>query len=105
MIAIFYGFPRNNSFNLEDVDGASSYDKLSLYNGVFMLIYDQREDLVSVGYDQEAVLELFDRVYTEAKALTVRKEQAEQLQQEILNNYAAYREAIVRAYSNAAERS
>ena len=90
---------------LEDVDGASSYDKLSLYNGVFMLIYDQREDLVSVGYDQEAVLELFDRVYTEAKALTVRKEQAEQLQQEILNNYAAYREAIVRAYSNAAERS
>ena len=90
---------------LDDVEGASSYDKLSLYNGVFMLIYDQREDLVSVGYDQAAVLELFDKVYNEAKALTVRKEQAEKLQKEIVNNYEGYRQAIERAYSNAAERS
>lgn len=90
---------------LDDVEGASSYDKLSLYNGVFMLIYDQREDLVSVGYDQTAVLELFEEVYNEAKALTVRKEQAEKLQQEIVNNYEGYRQAIERAYSNAAERS
>ena len=90
---------------LDDVEGASSYDKLSLYNGVFMLIYDQREDLVSVGYDQTAVLELFEEVYNEAKALTVRKEQAEKLQKEIVNNYEAYRQAIERAYSNAAERS
>ena len=90
---------------LDDVEGASSYDKLSLYNGVFMLIYDQREDLVSVGYDQAAVLELFDKVYNEAKALTVRKEQAEKLQQEIVNNYDGYKQAIERAYSNAAERS
>jgi len=70
-----------------------------------MLIYDQREDLVSVGYDQTAVLELFEEVYNEAKALTVRKEQAEKLQQEIVNNYEGYRQAIERAYSNAAERS
>ena len=90
---------------LNDVEGASAYDKLSLYNGVFMLIYDQREDLVSVGYDQTAVLELFEEVYNEAKALTVRKEQAEKLQQEIVNNYEGYRQAIERAYSNAAERS
>lgn len=90
---------------LDDVEGASSYDKLSLYNGVFMLIYDQREDLVSVDYDQAAVLELFDKVYNEAKALTVRKEQAEKLQQEIVNNYDGYKQAIERAYSNAAERS
>ena len=90
---------------LDDVEGASSYDKLSLYNGVFMLIYDQREDLVSVGYDQTAVLELFEEVYNEAKALTVRKEQAEKLQQEIVNNYDGYKQAIERAYSNAAERS
>lgn len=90
---------------LDDVEGASSYDKLSLYNGVFMLIYDQREDLVSVGYDQTAVLELFEEVYNEAKALTVRKEQAEKLQKEIVNNYEGYRQAIERAYSNAAERS
>lgn len=90
---------------LDEVEGASSYDKLSLYNGVFMLIYDQREDLVSVGYDQTAVLGLFEEVYNEAKTLSVRKEQAEKLQREIVNNYEGYREAIERAYSNAAERS
>lgn len=90
---------------LETVDGASAYDKLSLYNGVFMLIYDQREDLASVGYDQTTVLALFDEVYEQAKALTVRKEQAEKLQQEIVNNYDGYKQAIERAYSNAAERS
>lgn len=90
---------------LGDVEGASSYDKLSLYNGVFMLIYDQREDIISVGYDQTAVFELFEEVYNKAKALVVRKEQAEKLQQEIVNNYDSYRQAIERAYSNAAERS
>ena len=86
---------------LDDVKDAGSYDKLSLYNGVFMLIYDQREDLVSVGYDQAAALSLFDEVYSEAQALTVRKVQAENLRQEIVNNYKGYREAIERAYSAA----
>lgn len=90
---------------LTDVEGASSYDKLSLYNSMFMLIYDNRADLVTVNYDQSAALALFDKVYKEASALTVRKEQAEKLQQEIVNNYGTYREAIERAYSNAAERS
>lgn len=90
---------------LDDVEGAGSYDKLSLYNGVFMLIYDQREDLASVGYDVNEVLALFDEVYEKAEALAVRKEQAEKLQQEIVNNYQGYREAIERAYSNAEERS
>lgn len=89
---------------LNDVEGASAYDKLSLYNGVFMLIYDQRDDLASVGYEKSAVLSLFDEVHTQAKSLNVRKEQAEKLRQEIVNNYEQYRESIERAYSNA-ERS
>ena len=90
---------------IQDVEGASAYDRLSLYNGVFMLIYDQREDLASVGYDQTEVLNLFEKVCTEATALTVRKEQAEKLQQEIVKNHDTYKQAIERAYSNAAERS
>ena len=90
---------------LEDVKTAGAYDKLALYNGVFLLIYDRREDLADVSYEQNQVLDLFDQVYTQAKELTVRKEQAEKLQQEIVNNYDTYREAIVRQYANVAERS
>lgn len=90
---------------LDDVASAGNYDKLSLYNGVFMLIYDQRDDLVQVDFDEATVLELFDDVYNSAAALTVRKDQAEKLKQEIVDNYAQYREAIERAYDNAAERS
>ena len=90
---------------LEDVASAGSYDKLSLYNGVFMLIYDQRDDLVQVGFDESTVLAMFDEVYSSAEALTVRKDQAEKLKQEIIDHYVQYREAIERAYDNAAERS
>lgn len=90
---------------LEDVASAGSYDKLSLYNGVFMLIYDQRDDLVQVGFDESTVLAMFDEVYSSAEALTVRKDQAEKLKQEIMDHYVQYREAIERAYDNAAERS
>lgn len=87
------------------VASAGNYDKLSLYNGVFMLIYDQRDDLVQVGFEEATVLSLFDEVYSSADALTVRKDQAEKLKQEIVDNYAQCREAIERAYDNAAERS
>ena len=37
--------------------------------------------------------------------LELSPEQAEKLQKEIVNNYNGYKQAIVRAYSNAAERS
>lgn len=89
---------------LAQVESAGSYDKLSFYNGVFMLLYDQRDDLVQVGFDRERVLALFDQVYENAAGLTVRKDQAARLQQDILDNYQSYREAIQRAYGNA-ERS
>lgn len=89
---------------LETVQSAGSYDKLTLYNGVFMLLYDQRDDLAQVGFDEANVLDMFDDVYGRAASLTVRKDQAELLRQEIVDNYAQYREAIERAYDNTAER-
>ena len=70
-----------------------------------MLIYDERDDLVQVGFDESTVLAMFDEVYSSAEALTVRKDQAEKLKQEIMDYYVQYREAIERAYDNAAERS
>lgn len=88
---------------LQSVEEAGSYDKLSLYNSVFMLIHDQRNDLASVGYEKEKVLGLFDEVYSEAQALSVRKEQGQKLQNEITNNYEQFREKIEQAY-DAAER-
>ena len=86
---------------LQDVESAGNYDKLALYNGVFMLIFDQRSDLAAVKYDQAELLNLFDELHEKAEALPVRKEQAEKLRDEILNNYVKYREAIIKTYSNA----
>ena len=89
---------------LADVEDAGAYDQLTIYNGVFMLLYDQRYQMTSVHVSEDQVLDLMDRVYHSAAALSVRKEQSQQLQQEILNNYEGYREAIQRAYDDA-ERS
>ena len=66
-----------------------------------MLIFDQRSDLAAVKYDQAELLNLFDELHEKAEALPVRKEQAEKLRDEILNNYVKYREAIIKTYSNA----
>ena len=89
---------------LLDVENAGSYDKLTLYNSTFMLLYDQRLEMAAVNVDERAVLELMDRVYESAMKLPVQKNQSKKLQQEITDNYQAYREAIERAY-DAAERS
>lgn len=89
---------------LEDVEGASAYDQLMLCNGTFMLLYDQRANMASVNMDEDTVLALLDTVYHNAKSLTVQKDQSKKLQQEIVDNYDSYREAIQRAYE-AGERS
>jgi hypoxanthine phosphoribosyltransferase len=74
------------------------------YNGVFMLLYDQRTDMVQVGVDEDEVLSLVDDIYDSARTLDVKKEQTKKLQTEIVDNYTNYREAIERAYTNAQNR-
>jgi len=88
---------------LNDVREAGAYDQLSLYNGVFMLIHDQRHSMVSVNMEEKAVHELLDRVYSSAEKLSVQKEQSKRLRQEILENYTEYSEALSRAYNNVGE--
>lgn len=90
---------------LSSVENAGAYDQLSLYNGTFMLLYDQRNSIVQVNVEQEEVLTLLKKVRDRAAALTVQKEQSQKLQQEILDNYDEYRQAIERAYRNAQERN
>lgn len=86
---------------MEDVKEAGAYDKLSLYNGTFMLLYDQRASMQTVNVDLIAILDLLEDVYNETKNLTVQKEQSKKLQAEILENYQVYKEAIERTYRNA----
>ena len=89
---------------LIEVEDSGAYDKLTFYNGVFMLLYDQRTNMEQVNVDQDKILTLLNCVYEKASELTVQKEQSQQLQREILDNYDNYREAIQRTYTNAEER-
>lgn len=89
---------------LEKVEGAGAYDQLTLYNAVFMLLYDQRNNMVQVNVEQEKILSLYDMVYQKADMLSVQKEQSKKLQQEMKEHYAEYKSAIERAYTNAEER-
>ncbi|RRD96503.1 serine/threonine protein kinase [Clostridiales bacterium COT073_COT-073] len=89
---------------LADINRMSAYDQLSMYNGIFMLLYDQRIGMKQVNVDQEKVLQLLERVYQGAQTLVVQKEQSQKLQNEITDNYQSYRQAIIRAYINGKER-
>lgn len=90
---------------LEDVKTAGAYDQLTLYNGTFMLLYDQRANMVSVNVEQQDILDLLETVYNSANSLSVQKEQSMKLRAEIVENYEAYKEAIIRIYKNTEERS
>lgn len=85
---------------LDDVRDAGAYDQLTLYNGTFMLLYDQRANMASVNVNQEEVQNLLSTVYDKAENLSVQKEQSKKLQEEIADNYESYREAIERTYTN-----
>lgn len=76
-----------------------TYNKLSLYNGVFNLLYDCRDQLKATNVEQELVLDLFDDVYNAADHLGEQaKEQVNDLRQEMIDNYDSYRERINGAY-------
>ena len=90
---------------LPNIQDAGAYDQLTLYNGTFMFLYDQRSNMAQVNVSRERVEELLDTVYSRAEGLSVQKDQSRKLQQEMTDNYSSYREAIERAYTNAKERN
>lgn len=90
---------------LRDVEEAGAYDQLTLYNGIVMLLYDQRVGMANVNVSESQVLNLLSEVYEGAKEVNVQKEQSNNLKQEIVDNYISYKEAIERAYNNVKERS
>lgn len=89
---------------LSDVKNESAYDQLTLYNGAFMLLYDQRLSMASVNVSHTEVNRLLDEVYDSAEKLSVQKEQSKKLQQEMVDNYKLYKEAINRTYANTEKR-
>lgn len=91
--------------SLDMVKDVGAYDQLSLYNGTFMLLYDQRSNMVSVNVEKDRILSLMDNIKQKTAKLTVQKEQSKKLQDEILLNYDNYREAIIRIYNNVEERA
>ncbi|MDY5912418.1 MAG: serine/threonine-protein kinase [Inconstantimicrobium porci] len=90
--------------SLKSISKESAYDQLTLYNGVFMLLYDQRSNMASANVKKETILELMDLVHSKASKLTVQKEQSKELKKEITAKYNDYRDAINRIYINAEER-
>lgn len=90
---------------IQSIEDANAYDKLVAYNGVFMLLYDQRTDMVQIGVEEQEVLDLLASIYQNAKSLNVNKEQTKKLQSEIVDNYTDYQDAVKRAYTNARERA
>lgn len=85
-------------------NAGEEYDQLSIYNGTFILLYDRRSSMVQVDIRQGDVLDLLEKVYMSASELNVWQEKSKKLQNEIIDNYDNYREAIIRAYTNGQER-
>lgn len=85
---------------LEDVQDASPYDQLTLYNGTFMLLYDQNVSMAQVNVSETDVLGLMDTVFDAAKKLSVQKEQSKKVQEEIIDNYESYKRVVQRTYIN-----
>lgn len=83
---------------LENISEASAYDRLSIYNAVFMLMYDQRNNMQQNNVDSEDILSIIDTVHDMANKLQVNKEQSLKLQTEINEHYESFRDAIIRVY-------
>lgn len=100
--ATFFGTLDGLLDAIEGNTSATAYDKLELYNNIFMLLYDRRADMVSAGVDQETVLKLYDRVYSSAESIDASQRILwTVLKSEMQDNYTNYRAAIERAYTNA----
>ena len=89
---------------MKDVENAGAYDQLTLYNSVFMLLYDQRAGMAQVNVEEQSILDLYDTLYNRTSELSVQKEQSQKLRTEIIQKYETYKQAIERTYTNMEER-
>ena len=86
---------------MDAIADEGTYNKLSLYNGVFNLLYDCRDQLKATNVEKELVMDLFEDVYGAAYDLGEQtKAQVNELRQEMIDHYGSYKDAIGRTYSN-----
>lgn len=88
---------------MKAVENENAYNRLTFYNGAFMLLSDMemRNIFASVGLEEERVLSLFDQIYESTKSVSTQKNESLKLKNEILNNYQEKRDMIIAAYDNA----
>lgn len=85
---------------LTKVENTGAYNQLALYNGIVMLLYDQRSGFKDTNVDESRILTMMDTIYEKTKNLSVNKEQSKNLKEEILNYYQEFKDAINRTYAN-----
>ncbi len=77
--------------NLNQYDYADlSYTKLSIYESVVNMIYDQRRGLVASKVEQNVVLDLLEKIYEDADKLVVTQEKNVQKREVLLSNKDKY---------------
>lgn len=69
---------------INSVKDAGAYDQLTLYNSVFMLLYDQRASMAQVNVDKQRILDLYDDIYKRANELRVQKNSQKYFNQRFL---------------------
>lgn len=84
---------------INSIQEEGPYNKLTLYNVVFNMLYMERKNMAQLSVSETQVLNLFDDVYNRAMALNPNKSQAQALQNEMRSNYSVYRAAIETAYT------
>lgn len=84
---------------IDSIQEEGPYNKLTLYNVVFNMLYAERKNMAQLSVSETQVLNLFDDVYRRAMALNPNKSQAQALRSEMDTNYSGYRTAIETAYT------
>ena len=80
---------------LNRAGGANAYERISLYNAVFLLLHDQWENMRAAGVELDEIQSLMDRVYGLALDVKVSKLKSKELREEIIENYELYREEMI----------
>ncbi len=83
---------------MENVNGASEYNQLALYNTLFFMLHSEAKDFANMSVDMGTVLGAFDEICRRAKNLNASKAWAEKLKSEIVQYENAYRADIENAY-------
>ena len=82
----------------QQVGQGSAFDRLSIWNGIGLALYDLKYAMAESGVEKERVLALFDRIYRLTSETNVGKGQEQKLKEDITAHYKKWREGIVQVW-------